>query len=789
MSYHPFFVDGAPDLGDHQEYDDGASSSPNVNLNPTPTATSPRQQWDPSIAHGVLGAGVGVGGSSGGGGVMPSSYGLGGQTDLSFFSEDSSHSYYALLSNPGPSYPEQLPKIDIPSYRSSYSRYQSSSSPYFDMPSSAYQPVHTHPLPPPPPPPHPQPTRPVPDYLSDFPRHTHTHQLDVKEEPSGSPQFIFEFPGGEDALALPPDPPQFDLSATASVAFDSPAMSRDSPLPSPTRPCSPTTEAMRAMMTVFRVDPFASYEADAGTRRKRRKRGSTYARMTDPERSSKEEPLMFTFQVDMGDEGEGLDPGGVDAWGFDVGEADLAGGGASAMYASGAGSSHGGGSSGGGGGGGGGYDVYAVGGYRLQQASFDATNAPVPLIPSASRHTTPDSEYDPRARLTVSPCISNPTASAAIRLFEDAYDAPLPHPPRASADPRPRIAFDAAPAVFAQESQSQNSSSHSHAAGAYDQSHHHHGAHAYGGALRPSFALPPHPSYKPPSPRPPPANRRYRPPTKMHTCWICQKEFPRPSGLATHMNTHSGLKPYKCPIPTCSKTFAVRSNARRHLRIHGTGSGSLLIEPGSESGTGGFDDEPEDGEGDGDTEGGYRAGAGGPAARSAAAVAAVAAAVEEEYRGCFAGGLGDGDGGGGGVGLAWRGVGTGLGAGTGGSARLAAGRHGVQGGEEYDVRREYGLDVIGMGVGVGAGSGSGSGMDAGARAGTGSAAGGRASPEEERLRYPSSSYVAESIAASVMNIGVEGQKDGAFGGFEQFKSHSHPHTHTHSPHINALVAY
>lgn len=57
--------------------------------------------------------------------------------------------------------------------------------------------------------------------------------------------------------------------------------------------------------------------------------------------------------------------------------------------------------------------------------------------------------------------------------------------------------------------------------------------------------------------------------SKMHQCNVCQKWFPRPSGLATHMNSHSGAKPYKCPIPNCTKSFAVRSNAKRHLRTHG----------------------------------------------------------------------------------------------------------------------------------------------------------------------------------------------------------------------------
>ncbi|KZV72735.1 hypothetical protein PENSPDRAFT_338377 [Peniophora sp. CONT] len=70
---------------------------------------------------------------------------------------------------------------------------------------------------------------------------------------------------------------------------------------------------------------------------------------------------------------------------------------------------------------------------------------------------------------------------------------------------------------------------------------------------------------------PPPKRRKKI--SKMHPCsWPdCDKSFPRPSALATHMNVHSGEKPWKCPVSTCAKSFAVRSNARRHMRTHGIG--------------------------------------------------------------------------------------------------------------------------------------------------------------------------------------------------------------------------
>ncbi|KAF9026383.1 hypothetical protein BDZ89DRAFT_1134807 [Hymenopellis radicata] len=57
--------------------------------------------------------------------------------------------------------------------------------------------------------------------------------------------------------------------------------------------------------------------------------------------------------------------------------------------------------------------------------------------------------------------------------------------------------------------------------------------------------------------------------SKMHPCEICQHEFPRPSALRTHLNSHYNIRPYACPFPGCEKAFGVSSNVKRHLRTHG----------------------------------------------------------------------------------------------------------------------------------------------------------------------------------------------------------------------------
>ncbi|KAK0478461.1 hypothetical protein IW261DRAFT_1321254, partial [Armillaria novae-zelandiae] len=55
---------------------------------------------------------------------------------------------------------------------------------------------------------------------------------------------------------------------------------------------------------------------------------------------------------------------------------------------------------------------------------------------------------------------------------------------------------------------------------------------------------------------------------RKHVCQTCQKKFLKPNSLTVHIRTHTGDKPYQCPIPGCNRDFNVRSNMRRHLKRH-----------------------------------------------------------------------------------------------------------------------------------------------------------------------------------------------------------------------------
>ena len=52
----------------------------------------------------------------------------------------------------------------------------------------------------------------------------------------------------------------------------------------------------------------------------------------------------------------------------------------------------------------------------------------------------------------------------------------------------------------------------------------------------------------------------------VHVCRVCNKLFQRPSTLKTHMNSHTGERPYFCPNDSCKRSFSVRSNMNRHYR-------------------------------------------------------------------------------------------------------------------------------------------------------------------------------------------------------------------------------
>ncbi|KAJ3513319.1 hypothetical protein NLJ89_g3019 [Agrocybe chaxingu] len=68
-----------------------------------------------------------------------------------------------------------------------------------------------------------------------------------------------------------------------------------------------------------------------------------------------------------------------------------------------------------------------------------------------------------------------------------------------------------------------------------------------------------------------------------YECHFCGKGFTRPSSLKIHLNSHTGEKPFVCPVPTCGRSFSVLSNMRRHARVHNT---VPLQDPNADDGSG-----------------------------------------------------------------------------------------------------------------------------------------------------------------------------------------------------------
>ncbi|KAF8894072.1 hypothetical protein BD779DRAFT_1385819, partial [Infundibulicybe gibba] len=52
-----------------------------------------------------------------------------------------------------------------------------------------------------------------------------------------------------------------------------------------------------------------------------------------------------------------------------------------------------------------------------------------------------------------------------------------------------------------------------------------------------------------------------------YVCSYCGKGFNRPSSLKIHLNSHTGEKPFICPVESCGRSFSVLSNMRRHARV------------------------------------------------------------------------------------------------------------------------------------------------------------------------------------------------------------------------------
>jgi uncharacterized Zn-finger protein len=55
-------------------------------------------------------------------------------------------------------------------------------------------------------------------------------------------------------------------------------------------------------------------------------------------------------------------------------------------------------------------------------------------------------------------------------------------------------------------------------------------------------------------------------PDKQFSCDLCGREFSTKGSLTKHIDTHKGLKPYRCEYPGCTAKYTSPTTLTKHMR-------------------------------------------------------------------------------------------------------------------------------------------------------------------------------------------------------------------------------